>query len=61
MYPQPVLGVGIAVANKTPVALLIRRAMEEAVYDAGVLDSALTKRAIMSARAKARKQLLGIV
>jgi hypothetical protein len=60
MYPQPIFGVGLAVRNATPVAFAIRGAMEGAVLDAGVKDSALTKRAIMSARAKARKQLLGI-
>lgn len=60
MYPQPIAAVGIAVQNRTPVAFAIRGAMEDAVRDAGVADPPLTKRAIMSARAKARKQLLGI-
>ena len=60
MFPQLVAAVGIAVQNTTPVALAIRRAMEEAVLDAGVADPPLTKRAIMSARAKARRRLLGI-
>lgn len=60
MYPMIVDGVGIAVANSTPVSLAIRRSMEEAVLDAGTKDAALTTRAIQSARAKARRQLLGI-
>lgn len=60
MYPQPVAAVGIAVRNTTAVALAIRRAMEHAVLDAGVNNSNLTKRAILAARAKTRKQLLGI-
>jgi hypothetical protein len=60
IYPVIVPGVGIAVRHSTPVSLAIRRAMENAVYDAGVADPALTKRAIMAARAKARRQLLGI-
>lgn len=58
--PVIVPAVGIATRNSHAVALLIRRAMVEAVLDAGVHDSDLTKRAILSARAKARKQLLGI-
>lgn len=61
MYPQIVSAVGIAVRNTHRVALAIRQAMIDAVYDAGVHDPVLTKRAIMAARAKARKQLLGIV
>jgi hypothetical protein len=61
IYPITVPAVGIAVQNRTPVALAIRSAMEGAVLDAGVKDSKLTKRAILSARAKARRQLLGIV
>lgn len=60
MYPQPIAGVGIAVRNTTPIALAIRRAMEEAVLDVGIKNSPLTKRAILAARAKTRKQLLGI-
>jgi hypothetical protein len=60
MYPAPVVAVGIAVRNATPVALAIRRAMEEAVLDVGIKDTQKTKRAIHSARAKARKQLLGV-
>ena len=60
MYPQPTAAVGIAVRNTTPVALAIRGAMEDAVRDAGVANPPLTKRAILSARAKARKHLLGI-
>lgn len=61
MYPQPVAAVGIAVRYRTPISLAIRGAMEGAVLDAGVKDSSLTKRAILSARAKARKQLLGVI
>jgi hypothetical protein len=61
IYPVSVPAVGIAVKNRHAVALLIRQAMLDAVADAGVHDSVLTKRAIMSARAKARRQLLGIV
>lgn len=60
MYPQPIAAVGIAVYNRTPIALAIRGAMEDAVRDAGVTNPPLTKRAIDSARARARKQLLGI-
>ena len=60
IYPITVPAVGIAVYNRTPVALAIRRAMEDAVLDAGFKDSELTKRAIRSARARARRQLLGI-
>lgn len=56
LYPQPTATVGIAVRNTTPVALAIRRAMEEAVLDVGVKNPPLTKRAIMSAREKTRKQ-----
>lgn len=57
MYPRPVPAVGIAVANTTPVALKIREAMEDAVRDAGVSNPLLTKRAIMSARERTRRQL----
>jgi hypothetical protein len=55
LYPVTVPAVGLAVKNRTPVASGILRAMEGAVLDVGVKDSALTKRAIMSARAKARR------
>jgi hypothetical protein len=60
LYPSVVAAVGIAVHSRTPIALEIRRAMSDAVFDAGVKDSLLTKRAILNARAKARRQLLGI-
>jgi hypothetical protein len=60
MYPRSVDGVGIAVRNVTPIALKIRRAMEEAVLDSGVANPILTKRAILAARAKIRKRLLGL-
>jgi hypothetical protein len=60
MYPRPADAVGIAVHTRTPIALAIRGAMEDAVRDAGVHDPALTKRAIMSARAHVRRKLLGI-
>jgi hypothetical protein len=60
LCPRTVPAVGIAVQHRTPIALSIRRAMEEAVLDAGVADPPLTKRAILSARTKARRSLLGI-
>src|SRR5262245_6665525 len=50
----------IAVRNTTPIALAIRRAMEEAVLDAGLKKPDETKRAILNARDKARRKLLGI-
>lgn len=57
MYPQPIAAVGIAVQNRTPVALAIRGSMEDAVRDAGVSNPQLTKRAMMSARERIRRQL----
>jgi len=60
IFPITVSAVGIAVRNVTPIALAIRASMEHAVLDAGVKNPAETKRAIMAARAKTRKQLLGV-
>lgn len=58
--PVTVPTAALAVYNRTPVALAIRTSMEHAVLDEGLKDPAKTKRAILSARAKARKQLLGV-
>ena len=60
LYPITIPAVGIAVYNRTPVAFAIRGAMEDAVRDEGVKDSNRTKRAILRARERARKWLLGI-
>ena len=60
MYPITIPAVGIAVYNRTPVSFAICGAMEDAVRDEGVKDLSKTKRAILSARRRARKQLLGI-
>jgi hypothetical protein len=60
IYPVIVPTVGIAVRHRTPVALAIRQSMEEAVLDVGVKNPIETKRAIMAARARTRKKLLGV-
>ena len=58
--PVVVSAIGIATYTRSPVALAIRKAMMDAALDAGINESALTRRAIADARAKARRQLLGI-
>jgi hypothetical protein len=60
IYPVIIPAVGIATRNNHEVARAIRRAMVEAVLDAGIHDPILTKRAILAARAKTRSKLLGI-
>lgn len=58
LYPVVAEAVGLAVQNRTPEALAIRRAMEEAVLDVGLKNPLTTKRAILAARERARKRFL---